>query len=342
MTTKDPARLRESGAPEARALLTSTPPVPPQGLQEQVRAAVDARVSSGVYGHRPWRLVLIGSGLLLGGTALAFGVAAVRARIVSAPTVAPRPVILGPGATPPVPSDEDPAGPGAAGPPPRKRPSVARPSPTRADQPFGGPALAWPPGRFGQPVDSPPSPGNVARPVAAVSLTITRQGRRLISISLSTTSEGVHVAGRVRDAEISLDIVGARIFGKVAGENLLLLQHGDETEGTIANHGVAFALAETPTGHLMRGSVPAHTTRVELAGTKLSYYPGCDDPLEQVAPNTYEGTCGGGKTRVVLPTAWQRLPAVPRFVLLSLLLPERDPGVSDDPPALFGPPDWPK
>jgi hypothetical protein len=152
---------------------------------------------------------------------------------------------------------------------------------------------------------------------------------------------GPRIVGKVRDATFALELVGQRILGKLGDENVLLLLHDTEAQGTIANHEVGFQLSTTPTGHLLRGSVPAHTTRVEMTDKTLSYYPGCDEPLVLVAPRTYAGSCGGGRTQVVVPLAWQRLPPLTRLVLLSLLLPEREAGLPDSPRALFGPPDWP-
>lgn len=338
---KDPDRLRVSGSADARAVLTAADPIPPDNLRTQIRSAMEARFSP-ERAPRRWGVLLLGAGLLLGGTALAFGVVAVRARFyppspvvklqpAAAPALDPPPAMAPPAAD----ADQVRGNLGAVRPPSRgpMRPTAQR------DQPFGGPALAWPPGRFGEQVDAPSRPaGPTTASAPAAPLLIAREGRRPIAIAI----DGARIAGKVRDADIGLQIVGQRIIGKVGGENLLLLQHGDEAEGTIANHAVGFSLFTTPTGHLMRGSVPAHTTRVEISGRTLSYYPGCDDPLTMVAANTYEGTCGGGKVQVVLPAAWQHLPPLTRLILLSLLLPERDPGLADNPPALFGPPDWPK
>ena len=93
-------------------------------------------------------------------------------------------------------------------------------------------------------------------------------------------------------------------------------------------------------GWALRGSVPAHTTRVETTETTLAYYPGCEDPLATVAPGSYRGACGGSKAQVVLPAAFQQIAPLPRLILLSLLLPEPERG-DDRPRNLFGPPDWP-
>jgi hypothetical protein len=350
-TTKDPDRLRVAGSAEARALLAAAPATPPQQLHDDVRAAVEARWSARGRRLRGWRLLLVGGGLMFGGTALAFVVVGVRARLASPPVPiavpAPRsaedPMRQ---AERPEPEEAPAPGPTTGGEPAGNRSSRRSPvaEPARRisanEQPFGGPGLAWPPGRFGGEVDSPKSHEgpSTQRPASPSRVVIAREGRREIAIAI----EGTRIVGRIRDAAVALEIVGQRILGKLGDENVFLLQHGTEAEGTIANHGVGFQLSPTPTGHLIRGSVPAHTTRVEMTPATLSYHPGCDDPLTLVAPNTYAGTCGGGQTRVILPAAWQQLPALTRFILLSLILPERDPGLSDDPPALFGPPDWPK
>ena len=42
-----------------------------------------------------------------------------------------------------------------------------------------------------------------------------------------------------------------------------------------------------------------------------------------------------------MPEAWQRLPVLTRLIPLAVALTEREPGLPDDPPELFGPPDWP-
>jgi hypothetical protein len=343
---RDPERLRGSGDAEIRALLAAPASLPPASLHREVRAAVEARLSQGG-GPRRSRLRwgLIGGGVLLAGGALAFGLVRgyqqVPTRGPDAHAIAATPSIAAPVAPPigeepsaPAPAPAIRRGRPAPVPPPTGVPRAAR------EQPFGGPGLAWPPGGMVDPVDSSPGAAGKPTPSAARRLVIARQGRREITLAVTGDDHGFHINGQVRDARVDLEIAGPRITGKLGDENVLLLMRGTEAQGTIANHDVGFTLVTTPHGHLMRGSVPAHTTRVETTETTLAYYPGCDDPLALVAPGSYRGTCGGGKAEIILPPVWQQLPPLPRLILLSLLLPEPERG-DDRPRNLFGPPDWP-
>jgi hypothetical protein len=198
---------------------------------------------------------------------------------------------------------------------------------------LGGPGLTEPPGGFQDP------PPRVAPPVPSGRLEIRHQGRRPVSILL----QGPRISGDVRGLAVALELRGQRILGKVADQPFSLLLQGSEATGSIAGQDVAFELAPTSTGAVVRGALPGHSARVEIKGEQLSWFPGCDEKLTESAPGSgiYRGRCEGAEAQVVVPEAWQRLPPLTRLILLALFLTEREPGLPDRPPSLFGSPDWP-
>jgi hypothetical protein len=336
---KDLERLRVSGSDEDQALLREADGEEVPGeLRSRVRQAVEERVSPRGRRRAGWRLLLASAVTLAGGTALAYGVVQVRARL-AAPTAAPS-------STPPgsaISARPAPPAPTTTEAPPAPRPAVAtvatsrraaaaaeraRPLPS-----LGGPGLAAPPTG-----EDPPAP--VAPPaMPSGRLLIQHQGRRPVTILL----HGPRISGDVRGLPVDLELRGQRILGKAADQPFALLLQGSEASGNIAGQDVAFELAPTRGGAVVRGGLPGHSARIEIDGDKLSWFPGCDEELTETTPGSgvYRGRCEGAPAQVVIPPAWQRLPRLPRFILLALFLTEREPGLPDHPPALFGPPDWP-
>ena len=329
---KDLERLKIAGSDEDRALLqeAATGGIP-ESLRRDVRLAVEQRLSP--RGRRPAgvRLLLAFAGTVVGGTALALGFTVIRDRL-SAPAelIAPDARPPSPQQLQPPPATELPENAPAPRAPTRRPPApVSRP----ALPSLGQPGLRTPPSEWA--LTEPPPPGPT--PASAGRLIITHQGRRPVAITLA----GPRVSGDVRGADVTLEVQGPRITGKVAGETFSLLIQGSEAIGSIAGQDVAFVLVPTRDGHLVRGSLPGLSARIELGGNRLSWYPGCEAPLVLTAPNTYEGGCAGGQSRVIIPEPWQRLPVFPRLILMALFLVEREPGLPDRPRTLFGEPDWP-
>jgi hypothetical protein len=154
-------------------------------------------------------------------------------------------------------------------------------------------------------------------------LLIQRQGRPEISVAVTADA----VRGEVRGVAVDLHLTASQLTGKIDGElvNLWLLG-GRRAEGTIAGQDFLFELTDTRRGHVVRGGVPGHSVRAELDPDALSFLPGCDRPLPAVAAGVYEGTCASGRTtRVSIPPALAAMPALPRLMLLGVLLTERDP-----------------
>jgi hypothetical protein len=93
---------------------------------------------------------------------------------------------------------------------------------------------------------------------------------------------------------------------------------------------VAFSLHGTPTGYLLRGQAVGHTVRLEESHGLLSWLPSCEQPLVRLpragdAASVYQGTCASGRRmRVTVPDQFHELPPLPRMIVLSLLLTERE------------------
>lgn len=168
---------------------------------------------------------------------------------------------------------------------------------------------------------------------------IGREGRQEVSVTVDAT----RVQGKVRSTPVAIELKGGQILGKAGIENVSLWIRGYVASGTIAGRDVGYELSPTNDGHLLRGSLPSHTVRVELTSKSLSWYPGCDQPLALVGPGVYEGRCSwGGKARVAIPEPLQKMAPMAKLILLGILLTERDPVLENGTPELFGIPDWPK
>jgi len=174
-------------------------------------------------------------------------------------------------------------------------------------------------------------PGLASAASGAGRLVISREearGRREVSLTVA----GARVTGEVGGAPFDVTVRRKEMEGHLAGEPLWIWMHGREAEGHIGGHDVSYVLHETPSGHLLRGSSVGHTVRFEQSAGTLSWLPGCEQPLvrlPRLSPDetVYQGSCASGRRmRVRVPGSLEELPALPRFILLSLLLNEREDG----------------
>jgi hypothetical protein len=302
---------RGFGSEEGRLLLRlARPALVPAPLRNDVRRAIEARLAAGRR-RAPWRLSLALAASLLVGSALAYGLTQLRPGVrpaIERPSPAParsvpRPVVAMVEAPRPVPR-------------PHAR-RVARALPLLVPE-QAGPPLLWP---AREPDDLPPAP-------APPRLLIQRAGRAEVSLVLA----GDRVVGKVGEVPVSLLLSGAQLLGKLGDRNVWLWLHGHEAEGYIGSAPVRFELADTPAGQELRegfvlhGQLPAQATRIATGAGALSWFPGCGAPLSPAGAGTYEGRCRrGGEARVAIPESWQRLAPLPRLILLSFFLTERDP-----------------
>jgi hypothetical protein len=167
-------------------------------------------------------------------------------------------------------------------------------------------------------------------------LLIARQGRPATALVLA----GERVVGTIRGVRLDLTLRPAQLVGVLGTANVTLWLHGTQADGDIGGIPTRFALLEVDGGHQLREgfavrtSLPPGSTRVALSPHTLTWSPGCDAPLPALSPGVYDGACSSGaRARVVLPPSWQRLPPLPRLILLSFFLTERDPAFA----RLFGP-----
>lgn len=289
-------------------------PVVPEGLRSGVRLAVEERLSARGRWSAARRLLLAVAASLLAGSALAYGLSRWHSEPPAALVVPPpvrrpsiRPLAV-PSAPRPVPPSRSPV---------RVR-QVARVAPLSL------PEQAGLPDSWRVPVDPEEQPPAPAPP----RLVIRRAGRPDVSLVLA----GDRVVGQVRGRPVSLTITSAQILGKLGDQNVWLWMHGHEAEGQVAGAPVRFEIAETPRGQALRegyvihGALPAQATRIVASDGELSWFPGCEAALPLVEPDAYQGRCSSGReARVVVPESWRRLPLLPRLILLSFFLTERDP-----------------
>jgi hypothetical protein len=316
-------RPRLFGAEEDRRLLdraAAAATVVPERLRLETRRALETRIFS------PGRFRGLGLGLavaLLGGSALAYGLVAGR----GAPTEQPSgPEPLAPRAGPP-----------ALSPPVLEAPLPERPARRKRQPAPIRTATGWSPaeavgGRFTMLADDEdalePAPAS-----AEPRLLIAREGQPEVGLVLAAD----RVVGRVRGTPVDLTIEGGQLRGTLGRRNVWLWLRGHEASGEIGGVPVRFELVETRDGHQLRegfsvrSSLPYGATRVETTATSLSWS-GCGKPLGAIAGG-YGGRCASGaESRVAIPPRWQQLPALPRLILLSLFLTERDPAMAP----LFG------
>jgi hypothetical protein len=163
---------------------------------------------------------------------------------------------------------------------------------------------------------------------------IERAGRKDVSLTVTAN----RVVGHVRGTPVDLTIEPSQINGHIGIELINLWMIGDSAQGRIANRDVGFSARLTRRGHILRGTLPGHTVRLELGPNVLSWLPGCDRDLPAVAPGLYEGECDGeGWARVTVPPAFAKMPVLPRSIVLAMLLTERDPRFEYDGRGLFPP-----
>lgn len=371
-----PDRIRSTGSPDDQRLLRLGDPAVPPGLQVDVRRALEARIAAG-RARRRVPLVWALAGTLVAGTALAYGVREVHGwleEVEAARTAPPErsvrparealaPAEPSPAPAEPAPVPADPPPTPAVGSPlpqaeveapqatptrPRKRVPVpvARPAPRpQAADPGVGLPPGWGPARQGdlnlrggvddgQPGDKPESPTAPPPPPGAGELVILREGRRDVKVFVTAN----RITGVVRDTPISLRVFPAQIIGKIGGQPVNVWMVGRNASGEMAGWDSGFVLTPTWQGDLLRGEIPGQTVRVEHGPDMLSWYPGCGREVPAVAPNVYEGVCDGKRrVHVVIPEALARMPALPRLILLGLLLTEKDPVFQYHWPRLFPP-----
>jgi hypothetical protein len=302
-TMKDPERLRIAGHEDDRALLRAAePPIPPQ-VKETVRRAIEERLFAGGRGRSRWRLGWALAGTLVAGTALAYGVAELRAsrrsgRVpspspspseVHAPRRAQAPAIEAPAPEPTSPAEQPLPGRTPAARPPRSpsaRPVAAAPAND----------LGWVPGLSAPPTGA-PEPPRPSPPPGPSRLVISSQHRRDIVLEV----RGNRIEGQVRGAGVSFEVRPVELEGKVDGEPVRLWMHQETAEGSIAGHEVGFYLSPTDSGAVVRGNVPGNSMRIEVKGSELSFFPGCQRPLsaQPATPGAdgivYQGTCASGR-----------------------------------------------
>jgi hypothetical protein len=284
-----------------RALLAraAREPLPvPDELRRRLQAELEARLLGRA---RPGgRLALALAGVLLAGSALAYGLAG-----------------------PPAPSPPAPMEKKIVPPPERPvRRKVARAravvEPTvvaPAVEPLPPPPVTAAPSEPEEPAPAPPR------------LVIAREGRPDVTLALA----GDRVVGKVGESPVALAIGGGQILGKLGEHNVWLWLRGHEAGGDIGGVPVKLQLVETDAGYQLREgfsvrtTLPYAATRVEATSRALSWA-GCDAPFSEVAPGVYEGRCASGaRARVSLSPSWRELPVLERLILLSFFLTERDP-----------------
>ena len=157
---------------------------------------------------------------------------------------------------------------------------------------------------------------------------ITREGRRDVTLVLA----GNRVVGRVRNTPVALTVLAAQILGKIGDQDVWLWLHGREAEGTIGGFPVHFALTETADGQALRqGQLPhelldATATRIATGAHGLAWFPSCPTPLAAAGTGVYEGRCLSGRyMRIAIPERWRQVPPLPRLILLSVVLNQREP-----------------
>ena len=149
-------------------------------------------------------------------------------------------------------------------------------------------------------------------------------------------ADAQRVQGHLRGAEVSLRLEGSLLTGSIGGQPVSLFIQQRLGRGTIAGVDLAFELAPTDTGAIVRGWVPNHAVRVELKRDTLIIHPGCDEPLSRQKEAVYRGRCDNGQTlEVALPPAFESMPMFPRLLILGILLTERDPVLAPERPPLF-------
>jgi hypothetical protein len=357
--TGDDAGLDEAGRALLRAAALAVPVLSDQ-RRHQIRRRLEERLSPRGRWRSARKLALVLLGTVSAGSAMAIGL--VQLRPVSPPVsddhharptprrssgrARPAPAVV-PTPPAPAPAPAPSARPPGRDPGPRRLASRALPAAPRPEArfPMGAPGLRDPgdlllvvPGEdsaedddetLGDRLPAPPPPR----------LVIQRGRRREVSLVLA----GGRVVGTVRGTPVALTIDGALITGRLGDRPVSLWLHPRHAQGQIGGLPARFELAETPAGVALRagttikGPLPATSTRVVTGPGGLAWSPGCNVALPARGAGTYQGRCGsGGQARVSLPPAWQELPLLPRLILLSLFLTERDQGMDD----LFGRPDW--
>jgi hypothetical protein len=322
---RDPAiagPLRLSGGGAERALFeraAAEPVVVPEALRTGVRRALERRLTARPRGS--WWLALVG-------TVLAAGWALASARAPHRPPPAPRTPVRAHPVIAPTSMMTTPPRPVPA-PPPHRRAAL----PARRPAPAPAPLAVETPGLTREEFLAAP-----AEPVAAPPprLLIARQGQPATALLLA----GDRVAGTIRGAPADLTIHPAQLVGTLGSANVTLWLHGSQAEGDIGGIPTRFELLEVDGGQQLREgfavrtSLPPGSTRLAFSAGTLTWSPGCGAPLPEVGPGVYEGLCAtGARARVVIPPGWLRLPALPRLILLSFFLTERDPALA----RLFGP-----
>jgi hypothetical protein len=378
-------RLRDTGPPETRALLRAgADVVPPVGLAETVRRGVEQRTAPRRRARaRLWLGLglLTGTAFAFGAREVVrrgerSGPTSHAARLARgapvAPTVIPLASVPAPEAEPvpratPPPAGEAPAPGASASSRHRAAHSAAGP---RDPRPTSGVPAAPAPGVlasdavdriFAAPDDARPKahdkaggvrPGLAPRGGADEALVspaerllrigVRWEGRK--EVSLAVTGSRVH--GQVRGAVVDLEVKPALLEGHIGGERVLLWLRREEASGTIGGRDVAFVLTPTQRGHILRGNVPGHGVRLELASRMLSFLPGCERdllPLPEVPGRpgtTYQGLCPNGRRlRVHLPPGWYALPELPRLIVLGMLLTEKEDILRHEAPRLLPPPE---
>jgi len=160
-------------------------------------------------------------------------------------------------------------------------------------------------------------------------ITISRDGRRDVSLAVAPGPSGLRIEGVVRGVAVAVEVHGVEIRGRIGVDPVFMWMHGDEADGRIGGREVGFVLVDTPGGHLLRGTAVGHTVRLERSFGRLSWLPECERallplPRGPAAATTYQGTCASGqRMRVSVPDAFDELPPLPRSILLALLLTER-------------------
>ena len=272
---------------------------------------------------RPWMLVLLGT--LAAGTALAFSRGWLRSGNPEPSPPRPQRLEVVQARAIPDPLARAPAAPA------RKPVATAR-SVTAAARPIERPDLDWPPSGAAL-----AEPAPTAQPAPAAHLVVTREGRRELRLLASASS----VSGQVRGTAVHLRLEGVRMRGRIGEASVELWQRGRRhqdilVEGTIDGRESGFLLRATPQGHLLTGSIPGHTVRVELGERFLTWLPGCDENLPAVAAGIFEGRCASGRrARVELPIALSHMPVAQRMIVLAILLTETDPVFRYTTPRLF-------
>jgi hypothetical protein len=155
------------------------------------------------------------------------------------------------------------------------------------------------------------------------SLVVRRPGRGDVTLTLANG----RMAGRAGATPVDFHLSEGRLTGNLGTYPVLLSIHDRRAEGTVGGRPIRFELADISGGHALRavsvGLNPlfAPNTLLEVTADRLWWRSACGEALAARGAGRYQGSCGGeGPVTATLPRGWWDLPAMPRMIVLSLLV----------------------